>query len=320
VGTTDTQTLTNKTLTGAVMNGTVGATTPATGAFTTLNYTGALTGGTGVVNLGSGQVYKDASGNVGIGTTGPTEKLQVAGGVKITGNLTTDTASAVGIDYNDGARFVSWGADATTQGHFRFVGFASDGSPNQEYMRIDSSGRLLVGTTSLPISSSIVGISGASSVGTGVVSLVNTSASTKKWSNGPDANGNFIVINDAGTGVYVTYGATSWTANSDERLKTQLTPFQNAAEKVATLRAGTGRYLTDDESVSRSFLIAQDVQAVLPEAVNVQNDELGTLGLQYTDLIPLLTAAIQEQQAMLASLKAIIDAQATRITALEAKA
>jgi hypothetical protein len=43
VGTTDTQTLTNKTLTGAVMNGTVGATTPAAGAFTTLSATGITT-------------------------------------------------------------------------------------------------------------------------------------------------------------------------------------------------------------------------------------------------------------------------------------
>ena len=33
------------------------------------SYTGTLTGGTGVVNLGSGQFYKDGSGNVGIGTS-----------------------------------------------------------------------------------------------------------------------------------------------------------------------------------------------------------------------------------------------------------
>lgn len=39
------------------------------------NYTGTLTGGTGVVNIGSGQVYKDASGNVGIGTSSPTYKI-----------------------------------------------------------------------------------------------------------------------------------------------------------------------------------------------------------------------------------------------------
>ena len=50
---------------------------------TTLNsaYTGTLTGGTGVVNLGSGQFYKDASGNVGIGTTTPNAQLAVRSAV-----------------------------------------------------------------------------------------------------------------------------------------------------------------------------------------------------------------------------------------------
>ena len=48
-------------------NGTVGVTTPNTGAFTSLSYSTTLTGGTGIVNLGSNQFYKDASGNIGIG-------------------------------------------------------------------------------------------------------------------------------------------------------------------------------------------------------------------------------------------------------------
>jgi len=75
VGKATTDTLTNKTLTGAVMNGTVGATTPSTGSFTSLAYSTTLTGGTGTVNLGSGQFYKDESGNVGIGTTSMVGKL-----------------------------------------------------------------------------------------------------------------------------------------------------------------------------------------------------------------------------------------------------
>jgi hypothetical protein len=108
-------------------------------------------------------------------------------------------------------------------------------------------------------------------------------------------------------------GGTSWVANSDERLKTDLKPIENAAEKVSTLRAVTGRFKTDEETVSRSFLIAQDVQAVLPEAVNGQQDEQGTLGLAYTDVIPLLVAAIKEQQTIINDLKA-------RITALEGAA
>jgi hypothetical protein len=66
-----TYTMTAPVITGGSINGApVGAGTASTGAFSTLAYTGTLTGGTGVVNLGSGQFYKDASGNVGIGTTG----------------------------------------------------------------------------------------------------------------------------------------------------------------------------------------------------------------------------------------------------------
>ena len=66
------------------INGTVGATTANTGAFTNLAYTGTLTGSTGILNIGSGQVYKDASGNVGIGTSSPSARLSVAGNVGAT--------------------------------------------------------------------------------------------------------------------------------------------------------------------------------------------------------------------------------------------
>ena len=42
-------------------------------AFATVNfaYTGTLTGGAGVVNIGGGQFYKDGSGNIGVGTSAP---------------------------------------------------------------------------------------------------------------------------------------------------------------------------------------------------------------------------------------------------------
>jgi hypothetical protein len=69
------------TITGGTINNTsIGATTASTGAFTNLSYTGTLTGGTGVVNIGSGQFYKDASGNVGIGTSSPS---RTSGGVEL---------------------------------------------------------------------------------------------------------------------------------------------------------------------------------------------------------------------------------------------
>jgi hypothetical protein len=42
------------------------------------NYTGTLTGGTGEINIGSGQFFKDANGNVGIGTSSPSTLLHLA--------------------------------------------------------------------------------------------------------------------------------------------------------------------------------------------------------------------------------------------------
>jgi hypothetical protein len=185
-------------------------------------------------------------------------------------------------------------------------------STTNEAMRIDSSGNLLVGTTSLPIASTKVGISGASAVGLGLLSYVNTGSATRKWSEGPDSNGNFVVFNDASAGAYIGYGGTSWTSSSDERLKTDLIPIENGLDKVNSLRSVTGRFKTDEVGISRSFLIAQDVQAVLPEAVSVQDDELGTLGVAYTEVIPLLVASIKE-------LKAIIDTQQEQINSLLGK-
>ena len=86
--------------------------------------------------------------------------------------------------------------------------------------------------------------------------------------------------------------------------------IENAAQKVSMLRAVTGRFKTDAEGTSSAFLIAQDVQAVLPEAVDANNPE--RLGVAYTDVIPLLVAAIKE-------LKAINDAQAQTIESLKAR-
>jgi hypothetical protein len=161
---------------------------------------------------------------------------------------------------------------------------------------------LLVGTTTAPISGTNVGVISSSGVGLGLVSYANSAASTKKWSEGPDANGNFVVFNDASAGMYMVYGGTSWTSSSDERLKTDLVPIENAVAKVSLLRAVTGRFKTDATGTSRAFLIAQDVQTVFPEAVDASNPK--SLGLQYADMIPLLVATIKELEGRIAALEA----------------
>lgn len=50
-------------------------------------------------------------------------------------------------------------------------------------------------------------------------------------------------------------------------------------------------------------VIAQELQQIMPEMVNVGDDENQTLGVRYTQLIPVLIKAIQEQQAQIENLE-----------------
>jgi len=120
------------------------------------------------------------------------------------------------------------------------------------------------------------------------------------WSNGP----------------YVANGGTSWTSSSDERLKNITGEIENALDKVGQLRAAKFTWKSDADNKPQVGLIAQDVQAVLPEVVNstayIMDDETEYLGVNYDQVIPLLVASIKE-------LKAINDTQAAEIAELKAK-
>lgn len=104
------------------------------------SYTGTLTGGAGVVNLGSGQFYKDASGNVGIGGV-PANRLDVFHTVTGIGSRVRNSATGVELAIR---------TDATTAGID--AGNASDGltlSINTvTKVRIDTAGNVLIANTS----------------------------------------------------------------------------------------------------------------------------------------------------------------------------
>jgi hypothetical protein len=96
---------------------------------------------------------------------------------------------------------------------------------------------------------------------------------------------------------------------SDERLKTNIEPIENAVDKISKLNGFTynfneiGEELGFDTSLRHAGVSAQEVQAVLPEAVcpAPANDEY--LTVKYDKLVPLLIEAIKELKEEIKDLK-----------------
>jgi hypothetical protein len=116
-------------------------------------------------------------------------------------------------------------------------------------------------------------------------------------------------------GPYVSQNGTSWTNSSDERLKNITGEIQNGLAKVCTLRAAEYTWRADETATPQVGLIAQDVLAVLPQAVTVPEDGAtekdgspAMMGVQYNSVIPLLVSAIKELKAELDTAKAEIAA------------
>lgn len=133
------------------------------------------------------------------------------------------------------------------------------------------------------------------------------------WHIGEEAGNNFVVYaNFGGGGVYMNYSGNTWQSRSDRRIKTDLEVIPNALEKMDKISGYTGRMIDDETNTRHPYLIAQEIQDVLPEAVSVapKRDVDGNgipddlLGLGYTDVIPLLVQAIKELKAEVDALKA----------------
>lgn len=304
------------------------------------SYTGTLTGGTGVVNLGSGQLYKDASGNVGIGTSSPASTLDVGGQTNIEVRVQT-TASATAGDasllliggrntdaqigrvrfYNNTtgsnielARIQSSREGANDAANLQFFTRLTGGSI-AERARIDQTGNLLVGKTSTDTTSG--GLWLYSNLTYGRINFVKSTASGTAATPATVFyyNGNSI------GGINCTSTATAYSTSSDYRLKHNIQPMQNALAIVAQLKPVTYKWNADD-SESQGF-IAHELQAVVPECVTGEKDAVDAdgnpkyQGIDTSFLVATLTAAIQEQQATILAQQTALTALTARVEALE---
>ena len=249
-----------------------------------------------------------SSGNVGIGTSAPTS----ISGYTI---LSINNATYGGlIDFlNNNTLQGRIGADQAgmyvqAKANIPMILATND----TERMRITSGGNVLIGSTT--DNGYALQINGS---GTTPLYTRNTGASSGNfWKVGPDSSNNYLVYNQSNAGVYLANGATSWTANSDERLKNINCVIDSALSKLMTLRAVNFSWKSDNSKTEVLGLIAQDVEKVFPQVIDKnklpfkleekQTDETEYLGVRYTELIPVLIAAIQEQQAQIEELKQLI--------------
>jgi hypothetical protein len=259
----------------------------------------------------------DSGGNLGVGSTSITTGVS---GTETTlflkGNSAGKAASfVVANNAGTGVGFLGIGTDNLTYLLAQTNNALVLGTNNTERARIDSSGNFMVGITST-VATAAISIQRPSNTATYIYQIKNNQVECT-WGFKASTDTNMYIgsgSTSVGTyGVYLANAGSSWNAVSDERMKTIVEPIENAVDKVSSLRAVIGYYNNDKNQIRHPFLIAQDVQAVLPEAVNIQDVETGTLGMSYTDTIPLLVAAIKEQQALITALT-------TRITALEGAA
>jgi len=245
--------------------------------------------------------------------------------------------------FSGNARFFSIGADSSTSGGFSFQ--TSTTTSNTERMRIDSSGKLLVGTTSIPFSSANTGVIswsvGTASGGEGGFVFANTSTSTNsdpnpaliisKGSSTYTSSQRFIQFNANGTGQQamggiVGNGATNvqFISLSDAREKENIEPITGSLNKITALNPVEFDWKQTGEHIKAGF-IAQEVELVFPEYVvdNVANageeERKGLTGGMSAGFIAHLVKAIQEQQAIITSLTDRVSALDERLTALENK-
>ena len=240
-----------------------------------------------------------STGNVGINIASPTTKLQVYtdGAPAASGNMTTGMAVASG----PGSFALNMGAHSVggyTWLNSAYINSSNTASPMvfmtgaTERMRIDSSGNLLVGTTTNNSRNPRFALNGNSVT----------------WSVGPNSsNSTFVVYNPSEAGVYLPSGNTAWVSTSDERLKNITGEITGAINKVSQLRAAEFTWKSDESNKPQVGLIAQDVQSVLPEAISENDKEF--LGVSYTDVIPLLVAAVKELNAKVTALEAQLGAK-----------
>ena len=285
-----------------------------------LSYTGTLTGSTGVINIGSGQIYKDASGNVGIGTSSPPSKLSVNGDIFLGYGQAIKSAIESTPAYNTIIQnyYDSNGNDtlllkpAGASGGGQII-FAS--RTGTERMRIDASGNLLVGYTTsngsykLQVNSQIFATSSTIATSdmrykegvaplTNAIDLVNKlNPVSFKWKEHPVHNFD-TTSKTTGFLAQEVQSALEGTEFVDAIVKSNTCTLEAAEYETIVISPAVEEVKDEEGNIITEAVAEVTEQKLIKEAVTEE-----FLGIAEGNLISILTKAIQELSAEVNELK-----------------
>jgi len=167
-------------------------------------------------------------------------------------------------------------------------------------MYLNDSGNVGIGTTSPGTAYRLVAVTGVGQTG-----AIQTTGSVNI---GTGALGVNVTPSNTAGRIDASNDIVAY-STSDKRLKENIKPIENALEKVKSLTGVEFDWIEETKDVHGYEghdvgVIAQEVQAVLPEAI--RTNESGYLSVRYEKIIGLLVEAMKEQQKEIDELKKLI--------------